>query len=434
MKKIGVLVLLTVLLITTSCVNTDVESTLKSELTKENATEEPNSTKGYSGYVTFWFDDGYESTYEIAYPELEKRNWDAVIAVLGNRDYASEIFYPKKIMTWEQVETLEKSGWEVSNHSMHHLHLNNYGEVDIKTFEEEIVRSAMILRNLGFNINSFTFPYGEQGSTFGQKYVSDNHSYWRSSQKGINEVPAWRHLLTQYITSKTTTEELKEWFSETETSNGWLILNLHDISTKPDSWDITKSRFLELISLVEETNLKVVIPQQMYLEFGYAEGDEAQSLEVNDPETTNITISKINVNSKVGEVFNTGGYWNFDMLDELPVWISSTPWFGYPGLSAILGHRQWGPDPKVFANLDKLESGDLIKINDLTFKVKYSLVINPEELYDLYDTLNAKYYEKGSSALLLITCTPYGTNLQRLLVIAEEVTHVSRMGSNPRSQ
>ena len=163
--------------------------------------------KEYSGYVTFWFDDGYESAYDIAFPELEKRGWNAVIAVLADREYAVEAFYPKEIITWNELETLEKNGWEISSHSTHHLHLNKYGEEDNKIFEEQISDSLTILKNLGFEVTSFTFPYGEQGGAIGQEYVSDSYNYWRSSQKGVNQIPAWRHLLAYSITSDISIDE-----------------------------------------------------------------------------------------------------------------------------------------------------------------------------------------------------------------------------------
>ncbi|MHA1854390.1 MAG: sortase [Candidatus Heimdallarchaeaceae archaeon] len=420
-KKFGILVVL-VMFIFVSCTKQTTEqpriSTLKIE--EYNTETINNSNDNYSGYITFWFDDGYKSTYKTAYPLLRERDWPAVLAVLADRQYATEIFYPKSIISWEDVKELQNSGWEISNHSTHHLHLNDYGRSDTSLFEQEIVRSAVVLRSQGFEIDSFTFPYGEQGGTFGQKFVSDNHTYWRSSQRGINPVPAWRHLVTQYVTSNTTYEEINEWVKETKLTKGWLILNIHDISNNPiDEWDINNSQFKELISIVENSQLRIVIPKQMFFNYGFAEGPDVKLPKLNNLENTYITIEKIDVKSKIGGAFSDSGKWDFDELEELPIWISSTPWFGYPGLSVLLGHRQWGPNAKIFARLDELGVGDSITINNLLYTVKYSIVINPNELYIFYDNLNSKYHNERKSALLLVTCTPFGTDQQRLLIVAE---------------
>jgi len=234
------------------------------EISVDNSFPTNEVGKEYTGYVTFWFDDGYNSTYNVAFPELEKRGWDAVIAVLADREYAVKAFYPKEIIAWNELEILEKAGWEISSHSTHHLHLNTYGEKDDKIFKEEITDSSAILKKIGFEVVSFTFPYGEQGGTAGQKYVKDNYDYWRSSQNGVNELPAWKHLLAYSITPDTTKNVIRKWITEAENS-GWLIINFHDISEiSYDDWDQSIEQFIELLKIIEESNLQVVIPKQIY--------------------------------------------------------------------------------------------------------------------------------------------------------------------------
>ena len=133
-----------------------------------------------------------------------------------------------------------------------------------------------------------------------------------------------------------------------------------------------------------------------------------------------ITIDKIQVNAKLKRADVKDAIGDFSELEEYPLWISSTPLFGNPGLSAIIGHRQWGDDPKVFANLDKLKKDDIITVNDIQYFVQYTMTIDPEKIYETYDNLNEQFYENDINGLMLITCTPYGTSLKRLLVIAEQ--------------
>lgn len=72
----------------------------------------------------------------------------------------------------------------------------------------------------------------------------------------------------------------------------------------------------------------------------------------------------------------------------------------------------------IFMQLDKLEVGDTIYANyngtRYTYSVTKKEVVNP-------DQVNKLVYETDKPMLTLITCTPLGTALQRLLVTAEQV-------------
>jgi len=177
---------------------------------------------------------------------------------------------------------------------------------------------------------------------------------------------------------------------------------------------------MELLKMIEESKLEVVIPKQIYNQYGYAEANNINFSGKVWNEKSIIEIEKIEVNTELKKVDIQDSQWDFSELEEYPLWISSTPLFGNPGLSAIIGHRQWGDAPKVFANLDKLKKDDIITVNDIQYFVQYTMTIDPEKIYETYDNLNEQFYENDINGLMLITCTPYGTSLKRLLVIAEQ--------------
>ena len=69
------------------------------------------------GMVTLVFDDGLSSVYEKALPILSQRGLVAVTAVI-----AENVRWPHQgYMTKEQVLDLQKQGWEVASHSIHHI-------------------------------------------------------------------------------------------------------------------------------------------------------------------------------------------------------------------------------------------------------------------------------------------------------------------------
>ncbi|HMM37624.1 MULTISPECIES: polysaccharide deacetylase family protein [Desulfovibrio] len=69
------------------------------------------------GMVTLVFDDGLASVYDNALPILEKNGLPAVTALI-----AENVRWPHGgYMTKEQALDLQKRGWEIASHSIHHI-------------------------------------------------------------------------------------------------------------------------------------------------------------------------------------------------------------------------------------------------------------------------------------------------------------------------
>lgn len=108
-------------------------------------------------------------------------------------------------------------------------------------------------------------------------------------------------------------------------------------------------------------------------------------------------------------------------------------WFGIPGADShpgqlgntvLAGHssNDWlapGDYKFVFARLDQLKKGDVIYVNYQNIRYTYTVtnkkVINPNDI-------SALYQGDTKPILTLLTCTPVGTALNRLLVYAEQVS------------
>jgi len=116
----------------------------------------------------------------------------------------------------------------------------------------------------------------------------------------------------------------------------------------------------------------------------------------------------------------------FTRPGEHPLWIPD--WgaeIGNVGVALIYGHRQWGPVPKVFTALDRLEAGDLILVSGkgktLTFAVSETVVVEPTDFWPTFFRHDDAALQEGRIQLALLTCTPWGTDRQRLIVFAELV-------------
>ena len=126
---------------------------------------------------------------------------------------------------------------------------------------------------------------------------------------------------------------------------------------------------------------------------------------------------------------NEENVYDFSGLEETPVLVctdasESLSNVGVPGVSIILGHRQWGVVPKIFAHLDELKEGEIASVvtneKSIDFQVVETVIIPPEELWDTVGLYHTEGVNNEKAFLILVTCTPYGTDENRLLVVLEK--------------
>lgn len=140
-----------------------------------------------------------------------------------------------------------------------------------------------------------------------------------------------------------------------------------------------------------------------------------------------LIIPKINVDVPI--VFNTTS----DQASQMKAMEDGVAWFGIPGANSkpgqvgntvLSGHSSndivdRGAYKFIFARLEQIVEGDTIYINyegkRYTYVVKKREVVKPTEVSKLV-------YPTDKPVLTLITCTPLGTALNRLLVTAEQVS------------
>ena len=112
--------------------------------------------------VAITIDDGYRSTYEIAYPILRKFGFPATVFLYTDFVGASDA------MTWAQMKEMEASGLiDIQPHSKSHanLALRLPGETEAK-YKERIKREvdmpvAVLRDRLGDGSFTYAYPYGD---------------------------------------------------------------------------------------------------------------------------------------------------------------------------------------------------------------------------------------------------------------------------------
>ena len=117
------------------------------------------------GVVTFTFDDGLRSQYDLALPLLVDYGVPGTLFVVSDfadtADAASGLKTGKAqvFMTWDEIRAYQAAGWEIGSHSATHPHLSEHAP-DRITAEIETA-AQRIAEETGRRPAAFAPPYGD---------------------------------------------------------------------------------------------------------------------------------------------------------------------------------------------------------------------------------------------------------------------------------
>ena len=122
--------------------------------------EQDNNSKN----IVITFDDVTVNQLEFAYPILKKHNVKATFFIpfsfVGKSDLWNEGYFPKreKIMTVEQLTSLDNSIIELGHHSFFH---RKYNELTAEEVQDDLDKSFEFIANNNLNVYpSLAYPYG----------------------------------------------------------------------------------------------------------------------------------------------------------------------------------------------------------------------------------------------------------------------------------
>ncbi|MCK4309009.1 MAG: polysaccharide deacetylase family protein [Candidatus Atribacteria bacterium] len=116
--------------------------------------------------VVITIDDGFKSTYILAYPVLKEYNFPATLFL-----YTNFIEKNNFSLTWEEIREMTKNNIEIGSHTLSHCNLLRYNKNEdydtyITRVKKEIFLSKEILEDkLGKKVRFFAYPYGIYSST-----------------------------------------------------------------------------------------------------------------------------------------------------------------------------------------------------------------------------------------------------------------------------
>ena len=111
--------------------------------------------------VVITIDDGYKTTYTLAYPILKKYNFPATFFI-----YTDFIEKNDHSLTWGEIREMAENNFEIGSHTISHCNLIKLTEKEnnedyLNRIRKEIFLSKKILeKEIGKEIQFFAYPYG----------------------------------------------------------------------------------------------------------------------------------------------------------------------------------------------------------------------------------------------------------------------------------
>lgn len=145
-----------------------------------------NRTKDSVPEVSLTFDDGYACLYETVFPILQAENIVATVYIntgwISACEKARQLSNPnlghypdEKFLTWHEVKTLEKFGWEIGSHGVDHLDLT---QQKVGKIQQELMDSKLAIENaLKKKCVHFAYTWGRNSQQLRNLVFSSGYQY-----------------------------------------------------------------------------------------------------------------------------------------------------------------------------------------------------------------------------------------------------------------
>ncbi len=151
--------------------------------------------------VVLTFDDGFASTYQVAFPIMARYGFTATVFLVSgycgrHNDWPDQpIAVPQlPLLTWDQVREMDRYGVEFGGHTIHHPWLDKLKDDDLA---DEVVGSKQAIEEqLGHAITCFAYPYGRYNSAV-VKAVGQTYRTACTTRLGFVDAQSNRLLLAR---------------------------------------------------------------------------------------------------------------------------------------------------------------------------------------------------------------------------------------------
>lgn len=181
------------------------------------------------GYISFSFDDGLQSTYDVAYPILKANNCSATAYI------TTDWIGVRNFMKWDQVRNLQnEGGWEIGNHTANHDYLWKK-QFKTKYIVRDLTRSQQAFADNGIiKPVSFAPPYGKWNNRLMDVVRSmgfaTSRRAWAAKDYSNNPSNFNRYALeSMNLQRKVPFAKIKAEIDYAAESHRWLIFTIHNV-------------------------------------------------------------------------------------------------------------------------------------------------------------------------------------------------------------
>lgn len=208
----------------------------------------------YQATVTFTFDDGWLSAYNMLIPQLDERGWKATNFIISS--YPDKPGYQSDYIGTKHIKSLMDRCHEVTSHTVTHPDLVS---LPAEQWQLELANSLKTLQSWGTPSYGVAPPYGSYSPEITAQ-ASKLYTYLRTLHPDINQPPYNLMALNGHVlTNLSTAGELEDLIKRAEhVDGGWVVLVFHRSAIAPPSDAyVSPKQFKGFLEVVAKHNAKV---------------------------------------------------------------------------------------------------------------------------------------------------------------------------------
>jgi len=215
--------------------------------------------------VSLFFDDGWENQYDVAFPILKELGFKASFAIIT--DYIGlDRGTSSSRMNVSEIKELQAYGMDIACHTKTHPHMINLTHDQL---HDEIVASKNVLTQMGINVKTFVYPFGEWNFTIidyvkeadyvcARAVKTEAYSLKDPDSNAKYRIGSWQ------ITNQSL-DDFKQILSHA-TESEVVVLTYHHISDeKPPEMSVSVQNFREQMMYLKDNNFKVVLLPELFV-------------------------------------------------------------------------------------------------------------------------------------------------------------------------
>jgi peptidoglycan/xylan/chitin deacetylase (PgdA/CDA1 family) len=219
---------------------------------------------GSNRKVCLFFDDGWQNQYDVAFPILKTYGFKASFAIITSSIGKDRGTFASRINVTELKE-LQAYGMDIASHSKTHPHMIN---LTCSQLYDEIVDSKNVLTQMGFNVKTFVYPFGEWNATIEDYVKNAGYVCAREAKPGVYNLkdpdPNAKYQISSWQITNQTMEHFKQILSNA-TEDQAVVLTYHFLTDNASkSTYIPIQNFREQMQYLKENNFEVVLLPDLF--------------------------------------------------------------------------------------------------------------------------------------------------------------------------